>query len=270
MVSCIVTTRNEEKVIGTLLESIKSQSYKDIEIILVDNNSTDKTVQIARKFTKKVFNKGPERSVQRNFGVKKARGEYALILDADMVLTKNVLKDLVETVRKDKYKAMVIPEKSFGIGFWAKCKAFEREFYVGEESIEAARFFKRSIFLKFDGYDTSMTGPEDYDLPLRMKKRGLKIGRIKSYILHNEKRFNPLKSAKKKFYYASHAQKYFKRHPEMAISQGNLLFRPVFFRRWKKLFSHPILAFGMFFVKMVEMLGVLAGIIFAGIIQRNS
>ena len=263
-VSCIITTKNEREVIGALLSSIKTQSYKNFEIVLVDNDSTDETVKIAKTFGAKIFTYGPERSAQRNFGVKKAKGKYALILDADMVLTKNALADCVEKFEKDDgLGALVIPEKSFGEGFWTKCRAFEREFYVGEPSIEAARCFRKDIFLKFGGYDENITGPEDYDLPLRIKKAGNKIGRIKSYILHNERRFSPIKSAKKKFYYAAHAQVYLRKHPEMAIKQGSLLFRPVFLKKWKKFVNHPILGMGMFVVKGVESIGALSGIIYS-------
>lgn len=268
MISIIITTKNEESVIGDLFKSIKLQSYHNYEIILVDNNSTDKTCQIAKKIGARVFTKGPERSIQRNYGVEKAKGEYILILDADMVLTKDVLKDCVSVINKN-LGGLVIPEKSFGEGFWVKFKIFEREFYVGDESVEAARFFKKDIFEKFKGYDTKITGPEDYDLPLRMKKMGIKIGRIKSYILHNEKNFSPWRSAKKKYYYASRALSYAKKHPEMVLSQGNLLFRPIFLRKWRKLISHPFLSLGMFIVKGIEMTGALLGVIYSVIWKTN-
>ncbi|MBA7695274.1 Poly(ribitol-phosphate) beta-N-acetylglucosaminyltransferase TarS [subsurface metagenome] len=80
-VSVIITTKNEEKNIENCLKSIKSQTYpqEKIEIVIVDNNSTDSTVKIAKKFTDKVYNKGPERSVQRNFGIEKASGKYILM-----------------------------------------------------------------------------------------------------------------------------------------------------------------------------------------------
>ncbi|MBL7036442.1 glycosyltransferase [Candidatus Microgenomates bacterium] len=262
LVSVVITTKNEEEVIETLLKSLISQTFSNFEIILVDNNSTDKTVEIVKKYKAKTFNKGPERSIQRNFGVKNSKGEYVIILDADMKLEASVLKDCVNKFKKDKNLAgLIVPEKSFGTGFWTKFKVFEREFYVGEESIEAARFFRRDVFLKFGGYDKNITGPEDYDLPLRMKKDGLKIGRVKSFIHHNEKKFSPFKRAKKKFYYSLKAGVYLKKHPEMAIKQGNLFLRPVFFRKWKKLISHPFLSLGMFFVKAIEMFGVVAGYI---------
>ena len=62
LVSVIITTKNEEKHIENLLQSIKRQTYKNIEIILVDNYSTDRTREIARKYTDKIYLKGPERS----------------------------------------------------------------------------------------------------------------------------------------------------------------------------------------------------------------
>ena len=266
LVSIIITTKNEEDVLGNLLESVKKQTHKSVEVLLVDNNSTDKTKDIGKKYGARVFNKGPERSTQRNFGVKKAKGKYVLVLDADMVLTKNVLKELIEKAKN--YKVLIVPEKSFGEGFWVKFKIFEREFYEGEDLIEAARFFERETFLKFGGYDTGITGPEDYDLPLRMRKAGLKIGRIKSYILHNERVFSPLKSAKKKYYYALKAGPYLKKHPKVALGQGNLLFRPIFLKKWKKFATHPFLGLGMLFVRFVEMFGALLGAIKSGLIKK--
>lgn len=269
-ISLVITTKNEQSVIDDLLQSIKKQSYRNYEIILVDNNSIDKTKEISSKYTKRIFNKGPERSSQRNYGVRVARGSYVLILDADMRLQKNVLRECIQKMEKDKsFGALVIPEKSFGQGFWVKFKIFEREFYEGEENIEAARFFKKDVFNKFGGYDTSITGPEDWDLPLRMRKSGIKIGRIKSYIMHNERNFSPWKSAKKKFYYASHAKIYLTRHKEMALSQGNLLFRPVFFKKWKKLVSNPSLALGLFVMRFIEMVGAAFGVLYSFAVSRD-
>ena len=68
-VSVIVTTKNEEKNIENCLRSIKAQTYpqEKIEIIVVDNNSTDKTKEIGKRYTERVYNFGPERSAQRKF-----------------------------------------------------------------------------------------------------------------------------------------------------------------------------------------------------------
>lgn len=260
LVSVIVTTKNEQPVIEDFLKSVQNQSYKNYEIILVDNNSTDQTKELARKYTKLVFNKGPERSAQRNFGVFKAKGDFVLVLDADMQLTENVLKDCIKKTTEDLLVgALIIPEKSFGEGFWSTCKAFERSFYIGDDTIEAARFFKKSLFKKFEGYDSSITGPEDWDLPLRMREAGVKIGRIGSFILHNERKVSLWRLMKKKFYYGSHASVYLSKHPNMVVGQGNMLFRPAFFRGWKKLIMSPGLTVGMFFMRLCEMSAALVG-----------
>ena len=255
LVSVIITTKNEEAVIGDLLETIKKQTYKNFEIIVVDNNSTDKTVEIAKRYTKLVFNKGPERSAQRNFGVGKAKGEYVLILDADMQLSKRVLEECVEVAQRDSFGAIVIPEKSFGRGFWTQFKIFEREFYEGEEDIEAARFFKKTLFKKFGGYDLSMTGPEDWDLPQKISKK-YKISRIRSLILHNEGRHTLFGLVKKKYYYGLSAYKYLKKHKISIISPKTIyLLRPAFYRNWRKILSHPFLGLGMCIMLIAENLG---------------
>ena len=121
LVSAVITTKNEEAVIEDILESLKKQSYRNIEIVIVDNNSVDNTLNVARKHTSKVFNYGPERSSQRNFGVSKSKGVFILILDADMKLEKDVVLECVEFISKNKeVGAVIIPEKSYGRGFWTQ------------------------------------------------------------------------------------------------------------------------------------------------------
>src|SRR3990167_6053012 len=119
-VSVIIATKNEEKNIKRLLESLKNQTLKDHEIIVVDNYSKDKTRQIASHFTKKVFSKGPERSTQKNFGLRKAKGEYILFVDADMKLEKNLLNNCYLTMKKNpRLAGVVINEVSTGSNFLA-------------------------------------------------------------------------------------------------------------------------------------------------------
>src|SRR5665811_835930 len=92
LVSVIVPTKNSAKFLESCLRSIKSQSYKNIEIIVVDNGSIDGTKRISGKYTELILAKGPERSAQKNFGVKKAKGEYIYFVDSDFILEKDVIK----------------------------------------------------------------------------------------------------------------------------------------------------------------------------------
>ena len=259
IVSVIITTKNEESVIARLIESIKNQTYKYKEIILVDNRSWDKTAGIAKKMGVKIYTFGPERSAQRNFGAKKARGGYLLFLDADMELTPDVLKDCVEICYKDKkIGGVVIPEESKAHTFWEKVKAFERSFYneSGDEVTDAARFFKKEAFQKVGGYDETITGPEDWDLPESINKLGFKTKRIAAIIYHHERINSPLTLARKKFYYALKSHRYLEKQKISAFSPKTIYFlRPVFYRHFDRILTHPVLSLGMALMLSIELLG---------------
>jgi len=260
LVSVIIPTYNEAQVIERLLKSIKQQTYSPIETILVDDGSHDSTVKIGRKFTKNVFKrKHAERSVQRNYGAKKSKGQYLLFLDADMELSPKVIADCVKTVQENKKTgAITIPEESVASSFWERVKAYERTFYnlEGDEQTDAARFFTREAYKKAWGYDETITGPEDWDLPERIRKLGYEISRIQSKIKHYERVQNPIKLAKKKFYYGLKSYRYFEKHNIPLVGQKTVYFlRPVFYKNWKKLLTNPVLAISMFTMLGFEQIG---------------
>lgn len=260
LVSVIVTSKNEADVIGNLLESVNSQTYKNIEVILVDNNSTDKTLKIAKGFEKlKIYNFGPERSAQRNYGAKKAVGKYLLFLDADMKLTPNVVQECIKKINVGKrVGGIAIPEESIAHSFWEKVKSFERSFYNenGDPITDAARFFPNEVFIKAGGYDETITGPEDWDLPETIREGGYKIERITEKIYHKERASSLFSLFKKKFYYGLHAHKYLEKHNIPLVSPKTVYFlRPLFYKSWRRLIAHPLLALGMFIMLLTQTLG---------------
>lgn len=255
LVSVVIPTRNSEEFLENCLESIQKQTYKNIEIIVVDNNSTDKTKEIAAKYTKLVFNKGPERSAQRNFGASKSKGDYLLFIDSDMELSKKVVEECINRIQKS--GGIIIPEKSMGEGFWAKCKALERSFYIGVNWIEAARFFPREVFSAFKGYDETQTGTEDSDFPQRIKEEfgENSILRINSFIYHHEGKLSLLSTLKKRLYYAKTSSAYtnIKSNEEYYKKQSSIFERyRLYFSDPKKLFKNPILGLGVLFMKALE------------------
>lgn len=259
-VSIVIITKNEEVNIKRLLESIKNQTYNPIETIVVDNNSTDETKIIAKKYTSKVFNFGPERSAQRNLGAKKAMGKYLFFLDADMELTDQVVGDAVKTSKKGDLKAITIPEKTVGNGFVQRVRRFEREMYMGESDFEVPRFFAKNVFDEFNGYDTNLTGPEDYDLPYRMSKN-YKLGRSHEYILHHEENLTLMGLLNKKYYYANKGANYALKHPKLVWIQGTILFRKVYIKNWRKFLSNPVLGIFFVMVRVLETIWSLAGFV---------
>lgn len=255
LVSVIVPTKNSSEFLEKCLKSIKNQSYQNIELIVVDNNSTDHTKEIARKYTDKVFNKGPERSTQRNFGVRQSTGKYILIIDSDMKLSKDVVKNCVTRMSQEKdVKAIIIPEESFGKGFWAQCKKLEKSFYIGIDWIEAARFFDRRVYFRVRGYNENMISGEDWDLSQRIEELG-KIRRINDLIFHDEGRISLFKTIKKKFYYAKNLNIYksVEINKEKFKKQSSIINRyKLFLSHPFKLFKNPILGLGMLFMKFCE------------------
>jgi len=255
IVSVIVPTKNSSSTLAECLKSIKKQSYKNVELIVVDNFSSDSTPKIAKKYADIFFTKGPERSPQRNFGVTQAKGKYVVIIDSDMNLSSNVIghaTDLMES--NQKLSGVVVPEESFGQGFWAQCKKLERSFYIGVPYMEAARFFLRKNYQTLGGYDETMVSGEDWDLSQRMESFG-KLGRIDDLIFHNEGHISLWKSIKKKFYYAEKFSRYknSQRSSNHVSQQTSIIGRyGLFFSKPGKLFRNPILGIGMLFMKTCE------------------
>lgn len=267
--SVVVTTKNSGTTLGKLLQSIKNQTFKDLEIIVVDNHSTDSTIAVAKKYTQKVFKFGPERSAQRNFGAKLAKGKYLLFLDADMELAPDVVGACVTLADQGLGSAIIIPEKTVGKGLMQDIRRFEREMYEGDESVELARFYSRGVFKKSKGFDESLTGPEDYDLFYRIKAKHKqsfstnKVGRIKSYILHHEEGLTLAKLLQKKFYYAKKGAIYADKHPELISKQGTILFRKAYLKHWRKFLLNPIIGICFVFTRTLETIWAVAGYISA-------
>lgn len=175
LVSVVVTTKNEQRHIGNCLQSISDQDYANIEMIVVDNNSSDSTKQIASTFTSLIFNKGPERASQRNYGMLEiARGHYVAYFDADMLLVPDLVSRCVAQMESvgDTCVGLHIDEMILGSSKFSSLRRFERSFYTGTV-IDGSRFFRRSEIQKVGGFDESLPpGTEDWDLDIRLSEVG--------------------------------------------------------------------------------------------------
>lgn len=265
LVSILIPTYYSSVTLQPLLESIRQQSYVRCETVIVDNNSMDDTVEIANRFTSKVYTKGPERSAQRNYAAAMSSGEILIVLDSDMILTPSVVDEVVVTFGADiKKHALVIPEQSFGKGFWSACKKLERSFYFGVSWMEAARAFRRPAFDEMGGYDEANTGTEDYDLPHRLEEKygPSSIGRVDAVIMHNEGKLELIKLCKKKFYYGRSLGVYVEKNANKTIfSKQSSPFRRfgLYFKSPFRLFKNPCVGVGMIYMKILEMASGMLG-----------
>ncbi|MEM1588877.1 MAG: glycosyltransferase [Candidatus Bathyarchaeia archaeon] len=100
-VSIIVTTLNEEKYLEKCLRSLCNQSYRNKEIIVVDSESTDKTVEIAKKYADKVIVKKCSIPEGRNIGAKESKGNFLMFVDADVTLNRNWIDTVIPYLKND-------------------------------------------------------------------------------------------------------------------------------------------------------------------------
>ena len=171
LVSVIIACKNNQEYISQCLESLKNQTYTNWELIIVDNFSTDGTFEIAKKYTDKVFQLGPERSTQFNFGFKQSKGEIIYRIGAEYLLQPDVLQKCVAKIAEG-FDAVALHNRSKGDSIWAKVRYLERESYKNDETVVAVRFFRREVFEKVGGFDETLIANEDFDLHNRIVDAG--------------------------------------------------------------------------------------------------
>lgn len=172
MISVIIPLYNKKKTIARCIESILDQSYKDLEIIAVDDGSTDGGAEEAEKFGGKIkVIKGLGHfgaNWARNYGAHLAQGEYLFFCDADIVLKSRALKELKNAL--DKNSKCSYAYCSFRRG-WKKMPS--RPFDAGElrkqSYISAICLMRRK---DFPGFDEGLKRFQDWDLYLTMLEQG--------------------------------------------------------------------------------------------------
>jgi glycosyltransferase involved in cell wall biosynthesis len=268
-VSVIVTTRNAARTLERCLSSIAAQTYPHVECVLVDNASSDQTVAIARRFGCTVLDFGPERSAQRNEGARRSTGALLLFVDADMVLAPGVVAGCVRVMDSCSAPAAIIPEVSFGDGFWTRCRALERHCYSGDDSVEAARLYRREAFVAVGGFDEQLTGAEDWDLSRRVAGARA-LPRIASVIEHDEGRITLRQTFAKRSYYAPGYLRYLRKHGRDVAGQGNVVLRPAPLRQRRLLARHPLLCAGIVVMKTAEAAAVVSVAARSSALRRNA
>lgn len=132
-ISAVVNTRNEEANIAECLQTLSFCS----EIVVVDMESEDKTVQIAKDYTHKIFTHKNMDYVEpaRNFAIKKAVGDWILIVDADERISKDLAKALQKIASEGEFDFVRVPRKNFIFGQWLQYSRWWPDYNV--------RFFKK-------------------------------------------------------------------------------------------------------------------------------
>jgi glycosyltransferase involved in cell wall biosynthesis len=175
--SFVIPSFNSSKTIERCLKSIKHQKIKNNEIIVVDDCSTDNTIEIARRYADLIIIKdkrsGPAKS--RNLGWKMSKGDIIIFIDSDVYLGKNWAKEILPLLKKYDGVVSSLKSNSHDVTF--------------EEWEEAVNFFviKRKVLEKVGGYSEIFpyAAGEDSDLLIRILKKGYKIRNHKVNYIHD-------------------------------------------------------------------------------------
>lgn len=256
VLTVVVPTKNAVRTIEACLQSIRAQSLESIELIVVDNYSSDGTQEIAEKYADRVIVAGPERSTQRNLGLVAAAGEFVGFIDADMVLTAHVCEQVVTELRSG-HRAIVVPEESFGVGFFARCRKLEKRLYLNNPDVEAARFFPIDLARSIGGYREDLVAGEDWDFSDRMEVAGATISRTQAMILHDDGYISLRETFKKKQYYGKTFGHYLRTRTQ---ERTRRLARPALIRTGLLLGRNPIVGAGLVVLKATEVAGLARGV----------
>ena len=207
-ISIIIPAYNVSKYIKRCILSILNQTYKNIEIIVVNDGSTDNTLDIVKKFNVKVFNQENSggASSPRNVGLKNSTGDYITFVDGDDYIDKNYVEDMVKLIESNNYDIIETPllfEANFKnkLLLYTEHKLernesfnFNNEYFDNELRYVIGVFYKRQV-IEDIYFDEKVRCYEDNMFNLKVKLKS------KSYLLyprcyyHYVQNFNSLSKA---------------------------------------------------------------------------
>ncbi|HYK07940.1 MAG TPA: glycosyltransferase family 2 protein [Candidatus Eisenbacteria bacterium] len=198
LVTISIPTYNSEAFLPKCLQAIKDQSYKHVEINIIDGGSSDKTIAVAQKFGVKNILVSKGSLMRARFeGAKKSHGTFVLILDSDQILGKETIKKCINEIAQK--KDMV----ALGEDVYSKKTLLEKLFYLDRQLVDKAndldpytsvilpRFFKKSLILKayqrVPSRSIDKASLQDHAiLYLEAWKISKRVGYIKNAVKHME------------------------------------------------------------------------------------
>jgi glycosyltransferase involved in cell wall biosynthesis len=196
--SLVVPAYNMERYVAETVESALAQTYRPLEIVIVDDGSTDGTAAIAKSYLDQpevvyVFQENRGLAGARNRGIAESHGEYIVLLDADDVWMPQKVERAVdhlethpdvgwlttdcyllreETRTEERYYGTFVPDE-FPVGARAQLDMIAKRNYMS-----VACIIRRSLFDRFGVFDEQLRRSEDYDLWIRFLLGGTSVARI--------------------------------------------------------------------------------------------
>ncbi len=193
LISVIIPVYNGKQFLSEAINSILQQNYNPLEIIVVDDGSTDGTVRLQNSFGEQVRyvyqeNKGP--AAARNTGLVAANGEFIAFLDSDDVWPPNKLKTQINCLLQDpKLKVTIGHTKSFDSEIINANKILSEKDSVISVQLGSA-LFRKSAFEKVGTFDEKLKFSEDHDWFLRARETGIEMLVLENITLYHRRHNN--------------------------------------------------------------------------------
>lgn len=187
LISVIIPCYNHQEFIEETVNSVMKSNHSEIEIIVVNDGSTDNSEQVITSLQQRYSNlryyyqqnAGP--AAARNQGIKMAKGKYILPLDADDLISTEYIKEALQLLENDSTIKLVYCEAEFfgeKKGKW-HLKTFSHESLAKDNMIFCSAIYRKADWKKVGGYDERMTwGWEDWEFWISLLKNGGKVKKL--------------------------------------------------------------------------------------------
>jgi glycosyltransferase involved in cell wall biosynthesis len=185
LLSVVIPTLNNARTLTQTLRSLEGAvKAGEAEVIVADGGSTDGTPDIAVGFGARLI-PSSDKSSARNAGARAARGAFLLFIDSDMEASPSLVRESIQ--RLGECDAAAIREVVLTDNYWGRTRALEKECFFRSTTWEAARLFRREVFLEIGGYDVRLGSSfEDMDLQFRLQAHGAKVSWVEAPVYHHE------------------------------------------------------------------------------------
>jgi len=183
-VSIIIPCHNAEAYVGDAIRSALSQVYDPCEVVVIDDGSTDGTLDVVRSFGEAIrWHSGPNRGggAARNLGVRMAEGNWIQFLDADDVLYPGKVRQQVAAARSSRADMVFcdyrVVNEPGGPNVGPRLESFDGgdpvPFVLHRQIQTSAPLHPRAAFLEVGGFDESLPCAQEFDLHLRLACEGI-------------------------------------------------------------------------------------------------
>ncbi len=215
--SVLIPAWNEEKSVDRTIKSILKSDYPNFEVIFIDDGSTDKTYEFAKKYESekvKVFTKkNGGKASALNFGIERARGDVIFSMDADTIVHNKAMRRMVRYFKDEKVMSVTpamlidnpntimrrVQQIEYVLGvFLRKVFASLNAIYIAPGAFTV---YRKTFFDKHGGYEEGNI-TEDMELALRIQSKGYRTENAPKAVIHTTgpAKFNPLTKQRIRWY----------------------------------------------------------------------